>query len=219
MSSYARDGWPDATPGYAILGYPRLLTGTDPARLSALARDARRHEYLRRATGSDHAALTEIQATLQVIADQNLPDLKAMVELAARWNVLSNRNGYVTSELAVAWAMLGDFGHAQALAASIPDPPPGDSPVALVALTAAEAGYYDLAESIARADPRHPDDALAGVARAVSVSGDHDRAESIAGTITRPAARARALAMLAEVAARAGHYDHAVRLLRAIDPD
>ena len=29
IGSYASAGWPDTTPGYAIRGYPRLLTATD----------------------------------------------------------------------------------------------------------------------------------------------------------------------------------------------
>ena len=61
IGSYASDGWPDTTPGYAIRGYPGLLAATtDVTRLSALARDPRRHAFLLRATGSDYAALTEI---------------------------------------------------------------------------------------------------------------------------------------------------------------
>ena len=62
IGSYADLGWPDSTPGYAIRGYPGLLTATsDVARLSALARDPRRHAFLLRATGSDYAALAEIR--------------------------------------------------------------------------------------------------------------------------------------------------------------
>ena len=62
IGSYAGRGWPDSTPGYAIRGYPGLLTATgDATRLSALARDPRRHAFLLRATGSDYAALAEIR--------------------------------------------------------------------------------------------------------------------------------------------------------------
>ena len=47
IASYAGSGWPGTTPGYAIRGYPRLLTATaDVTRLSALARDPRRHAFL-----------------------------------------------------------------------------------------------------------------------------------------------------------------------------
>ena len=62
IGSYASGGWPATTPGYAIRGYPRLLTATsDVARLSALARDPSRHAFLLRATESDYAALAEIR--------------------------------------------------------------------------------------------------------------------------------------------------------------
>ena len=58
IGSYARDGWPENTPTYAIQGYFSLLTSTgDVTRLSALARDHRRHAFLWRATGSDLALL------------------------------------------------------------------------------------------------------------------------------------------------------------------
>ena len=57
-----------ATPYAATL---RLLTATsDVTRLSALARDPRRHAFLLRATGSDYAALTEIRTAQRLIADQ-----------------------------------------------------------------------------------------------------------------------------------------------------
>ena len=43
IGSYADLGWPGTTPGYAILGYPRLLAATgDATRLSTLDRDPRR---------------------------------------------------------------------------------------------------------------------------------------------------------------------------------
>ena len=69
---------PMTTPGYAIRGYLRLLTATaDVTRLSALARDPRRHAFLLEATGSDYAALTEIGTAQSLIADQEVPDLQS----------------------------------------------------------------------------------------------------------------------------------------------
>jgi hypothetical protein len=42
-----RAGWPATTAGYTIRGYLRLLAATaDVTRLSALARDPRRHAFL-----------------------------------------------------------------------------------------------------------------------------------------------------------------------------
>src|SRR5262249_54386480 len=90
IGSYADLGWADTTPGYAIRGYPGLLTATsDAARLSALARDPRRHAFLLRATGSDYAALAEIKATQDLLAGQDAPDLQALVELAVYRHAIS----------------------------------------------------------------------------------------------------------------------------------
>ena len=83
IGSYASAGWPDTTPGYAIRGYPRLLAATaDVTRLSALARDPRRHAFLLQATGSDYAALTEIGTAQSLIADQERP---GSAELLSSW--------------------------------------------------------------------------------------------------------------------------------------
>jgi len=218
VGSYARSGWPDSTPGYAIRGYSLLLASIDLAGLSALARDSRRHEFLFRATGSDHAALAEISTAQQLIAGQDVPDLKAMVELAARQDVLSKRNDYISRELPVAWARLGCVDHAEALARVIPSKWPWEAIIDVAAVVAGT-GDYDRAEALARTAPENPHLALRHVAEAVAAAGDYDRAEAIADTITEPRARADALADLAEVASRAGHYERAASLASAIgDP-
>ena len=60
-----------ATPSGATRG---LLTATsDATRLSALARDPRRHAFLLRATGSDYAALAEIRTAQGLLAGQKVP--------------------------------------------------------------------------------------------------------------------------------------------------
>ncbi len=123
IRSYADAGWPDSTPGYAIRGYLRLLTATnDLTRLSALARDPRRHAFLFLATGSDYAALTEIGTAQSLIAKQKVPDLKALVELAAYRVAISIRNESIPDDLPIVWARLGRFNHAEALAHSLAVP-------------------------------------------------------------------------------------------------
>ncbi|MGP0024431.1 MAG: trypsin-like peptidase domain-containing protein, partial [Streptosporangiaceae bacterium] len=229
IGSYAALGWPDDTPGYAIRGYPGLLTATsDVTRLSGLARDPRRHALLLRATGSDYAALAEIRTAQGLIADQKMPDLRALVELAVLRHAISIRNQSIPASLPAVWARLGHFDHAEALARTITRP--GVQARALTELTraATQAGDPDRAEALARAITR-PDDqarALAELARAAAQAGDPDGAsrlaadaEALARTITNPSVQARALTELARAAAQAGDPDRAGALARTItDP-
>ena len=116
-------GWPDTTPGYAIRGYLRLLAATaDVTRLSALARDPRRHAFL---LGPPEATtrLSPRSGLLRaLIADQKVLDLRALVELAAYRHALSIRNQSIPPDLPIVWARLGRFDHAEALARTITDP-------------------------------------------------------------------------------------------------
>ena len=199
IGSYAALGWPDTTPGYAIRGYPRLLTATsDATRLSALARDPRRHAFLLRATGSDYAALAEIRTAQGLIADQKVPDLQALVELAVYRHAISIRNQSIPAALPAVWARLGRFDHAEALARTITSPDARARALAELASAAAQAGDPDRAsrlaadaEALARAITS-PDDqaqALTELARAAAQAGDPDRAEALARTITTPTSR------------------------------
>ena len=158
-SPYARAGWPDATPGYAIRGYPALLAAiTDITRLSALARNPRRHAFLLLATGSDYAALTEIRTIQSLTADQSVLDLQALIEMAACRHVISVRNQSVPAELPIVWARLARFDRAEALARTITD-------------------TYSQAR------------ALTGLATVIAQAGDPDRAEALAAPSPTPAPR------------------------------
>jgi Trypsin-like peptidase domain len=182
IHTYADRRWPDITPGYAVRGYPRLLTATkDVPRLSALALDPCRHAFLRRATGSDYAALTEISDAQRVIAAQEVPDLRALVELAIYRHAISIRNQSIPPGLPAVWARLGRFDHAEALARAI-------------------------------TDHRAQDQALAELVTIVAHTGDLDYAEALARAITGPDAQAQALAQLANAAVQARHINHASRL-------
>ena len=228
IGSYADPGWPDSTPGYAIRGYLGLLTATsDAARLSALARDPRRHAFLLRATGSDYAAVTEISTAQRLIADQNVPDLQALVELAVYRHAMSIRNQSIPARLPAVWAWLGRVDHAEALARTITDPDLQAEALAGLASAAARAGDPDRAsrlateaEALARTttNPYVQALALAGLASAAAQAGDPDRAsrlatEALARTTTNPVAQAQALAGLASAAAQAGDPDRASRLV------
>ena len=123
IGTYASAGWPDATPGYAIRSYPQMLEAkTDVTRLSVLARDRRRHVFLLKATGNDYAALTEIRAAQNLVANQDAVDLQALVELAAHQHAISIRNRFIPTGLPVVWARIHHFDHAEALARTIADP-------------------------------------------------------------------------------------------------
>ncbi len=223
---YARAGWPGATPGYAIRGYPGLLaTVNDTTRLLALARDPRRHAFLLQATGNDYAALIEIKNAQALIAGQSVLDMQALVALAACRHVISIRTQAIPAGLPIAWAQLDRLDHAEALARTITSP--YDQARALTGLTtaAAQAGDLDRAEALARTitDTSGRVLALGGVAIAAARAGDLDRArrlaasaEALARTITDTSDQSRALAGLATAAAQAGDLDRAEALARTI---
>ena len=229
IRTYADRSWPDITPGYAVRGYPRLLIVTSGVmRLSALARDPCRHAFLLRATGSDYAALTEIRDAQRVIAAQDVPDLRPLVELAIYRHAISIRNQYIPADLPAIWARLARFDHAEALARAITDPDAQAQALAELATVAAQTGDLDRAGALARAitDPDTQARALTQLATVAAQNRDLDRAsqlaadaEALARTITSPSAQARSLTQLATVVAQTGDLDRAEALVRAItDP-
>jgi tetratricopeptide (TPR) repeat protein len=224
IGSYADAGWPDTTPSYAINGYLRLLVATsDVMRLSALARDPRRHAFLLGATGSDYAALTEIGIAQSLIVDQTVLDLNALVELAAYRHVLSIRNQFIPPDLPIVWAWLAHFDRAEDLARTITDPNNRNQALSRLASAIAQTGDPDRAEAVARtiSDPDAQAQALTGLATAAAQAGDAHRAyrlataaEALASTITDPDPQARALTNLASAIAQAGDPDRAETLAR-----
>jgi hypothetical protein len=231
IASYANEGWPGATPGYAIRGYPRLLTATaDLTRLSALARDPHRHAFLFAATGSDYAALTEIGSAQRLLADQEIPDLRALVELAAYDAVISMRNESIPDDLPIVWERLARFDHAESLARSLDSPKLQALALTGMVTVAAESG--DLAranrlaadaEALARtiADREDQTKVLASLIAAIAGAGDLDRAsrlaadaEALARTIADPYAQGQVLASLAPAIAQAGDVERAEALAR-----
>jgi hypothetical protein len=214
VDSYARSGWPDTTPGYAVRDYPDLLVATgDTSRLSALARDPRRHAFLLRATGSDYAAEAEIAAAQRLLAGQDEPDLQALLELAVYRNAMALRNQCLPFALPGVWARLGRLDHGEALARAIPDPDARAAALEDVATVAAQAGDPDRAETLARtiADPQDHAQVLDELAT---------DAEALARTITDPEDLSWALIGLASATAEAGDPDRAEALARAVpDPD
>jgi Tfp pilus assembly protein PilF len=229
IESYARAGWPGTTPRYAIRGYTRLLVATaDAIRLSALARDPRRHAFLLDVTGSDYTALTEIRTAQDLIAHQKDLDLQALVELAAYRVAIYSRNESIPADLAIMWAQLGRLDHAEALVRTIADPDRQSDALIDLAIAIAKSGDLDRAEAVARSitDPERQAEALTGLVAAVAEAGDRGRArqlaadtETLARTITDPDSRGWTLAALVTAVAAAGDLDRAEALARTIaDP-
>ena len=250
---YAQSDWPDGTPRYLLAPYTRELArrARDPAtpdahcgkatsgplgQLSALARSPSRHALLLRTTGSDYAALIEIRDAQRLIAAQEVPDLRALVELAVYRHAISIRNQSIPPGLPAVWARLARFDHAEALAHTVTDPTTRTWALGAtrtwalseLASAAAQAGDRDRAsrlaadaEALARAITRPDAQArwLAQLAVAAAQAGDRDRAsrlaadaEPVARVITYPQHQAQALAELAVAAARADDPDRASRL-------
>ncbi len=218
IDTYASSSWPGTTPSYAIRGYPRLLAATaDVTRLSALARDPHRHAFLLEATGDDYTALTEIGTAQSLITDQKILDLKALVELAAYRVAIFTRNESIPDDVAIMWAQLGRFDHAEALARTIADANQQAVALALLADVIAQAGDLVRAESLARtiADANQTA-ALVRLVIVIGRAGDLVRAESVARTITDPSGQEWALTELAAVIGRAGDLVRAESLARTI---
>ena len=224
IGSYVDGGWPDTTPGYGIRGYPSLLTATgDASRLSALARDSRRHAFLLRLTGSEHAALAEIRTALNIIAEQDVPDLPAMIVLAIYRHAISIRNA-IPDGLPAVWAQLDRFDHAEALAQACTNPSRRAHALIELATAAARAGdperanrLADDVKALARTDPMLRRDTLIELASAAAQTGDPAQAEALARSLTDPGAQAQALARLATAAAQAADPERVYRL--AVDAE
>src|ERR1700722_12632302 len=222
VDSYARQGWPDTTPSYAVREYPDLLIAAgDAVRLLALARDPRRHAFLLRVTGSDYAAQAEIAAAQRLVASQDAPDLQALVELAVYRNAMSLRNQCLPFVLPGVWARLGRLDHAEALARAITYPDARAAALEDISTAAAKAGDADRASRLATeaealagtiTDVNRRGQALDALASAAAQAGDLDRAEALARTIADDGDQAWALAELATAAAQADDLDRASRL-------
>jgi hypothetical protein len=197
------------------------VVSVDAADIVALARDPRRHAFLLRTTGSDHAAQAEIAAAQRLLAAQHEPDLRALLELAVYRNAMSLRNQCLPFALPGVWARLGRLDHAEALARTITDPAARGAALEDVATAAAEAGDLDRAARLAAdaealaqriTDPEDLSSVLIGLARAAAEAGDPGRAEALARTVPDPCFQVETLGQLASIAAEEGDRDRAVRL-------
>jgi hypothetical protein len=223
VGSYADDGWPDTTPGYAIGGYSSMLAATsDTTRLLALTRSVARHAFLLRATGSAYTTLTEIRAVQSLLADQDILNLSAIAELAARRSIISAGNVSIPEDLPVVWARLGRLDHAEALARAIANPDAQAHALTGVSALIAQGGDVDRAEELVESvtDQYKQANAMARLATVTAQAGDLDRAEVLARKIRFSSAQAEAYTGLSAVAARGGDPDRAEAFARSIiDPN
>lgn len=120
---YSGRDWPADTPEYLLRGYFAMLRARqDTIRMTALALDRARQGRLRELTGGDAAALAEIRSAQESLLDRDAESaLEAMMRLAVRRDELHRHNAGLSSDLPVAWAGIGRYDRAEALAHSLPD--------------------------------------------------------------------------------------------------
>ncbi|MCD7443856.1 hypothetical protein K4B79_37325 [Streptomyces lincolnensis] len=115
-------GWPRETPEYLLRGYARMLGAAgDVDRMTACALDAVRHDRMRESTGGDGAAMNEIRAAEQAVAEVPGRPLLDSVRLAVHREHLGDRNEGLPHALPKAWAAAGRTSRALALARGFSD--------------------------------------------------------------------------------------------------
>ncbi|MET7700676.1 trypsin-like peptidase domain-containing protein [Streptomyces sp. NPDC005485] len=138
---YAARGWPTETPGYLLHAYSRLTVSLgDIARATALALDARRHERLREVTGSDTAAVAELDLVREMVRERAPEDLGTQAALSAARDLVARRNMSLHPGLPVATARLGRWERAVGMARSIFEPELRAQALVRIAQFAAGAG-------------------------------------------------------------------------------
>jgi tetratricopeptide (TPR) repeat protein len=227
---YRRRAWPEDTPEYLLQDYGRRVREQrDDHRLMTLAADGRRHDRMLAATGGDGNALAEINAALAATRTQWTPDLSTVARVVYQRDRILDRNANVPAGLAIAWARLGRFGQAEAIAAGIEG---GIS--RLIALSEisglyVEAGLAAEADRVLdearvlihgdlRADSGQPRIQHLGIlAEGLARAGQADQAEAMIRTALDPSAKESLTIATARGLARAGFSDRAESLIMSID--
>ncbi|MFJ5833982.1 tetratricopeptide repeat protein [Streptomyces sp. NPDC093089] len=108
---YHSQNWPPNSPDYLLRGYPKVLRETgDLRRLISLATSEHRHRCLRKKSGTDLAALTEIESSFDLMANTDGVSatlLRSASQLAFHRDSLHESNRYLPDELFSLWARLG----------------------------------------------------------------------------------------------------------------
>lgn len=144
---YGRRGWPEDTPPYLLQQYGRTVSGLgDVDRATALATDPRRQDRMHAMTGSDAAALAEIDAVRTMAAREAPDDLGQLAALTTAEGLVSRRNSALAWNIPVAMARLGHVQRAEGLARSVFDVHHRARALVGVARTMAESGDARAAE-------------------------------------------------------------------------
>ncbi|WP_159058832.1 tetratricopeptide repeat protein [Streptomyces caeruleatus] len=119
---WAARGWPDGTPHYLLRGYFRMLWADgDLDRMLRCALDEARHDRMLLLTGGDVAAVNEVRATEELLAERETASLLDALRLAVHRDRLGDRNAGLPEALPATWAAMGGASRALALARSLPD--------------------------------------------------------------------------------------------------
>jgi hypothetical protein len=236
---YGRRGWPVGTPEYLLDGYVAMLTARGNLRRAVEhVTDTARHDRMLDVSGSDAAALAEVQAVARRLAERDDPDLAALGQVVVHRDHLLDRNSQIPSELLPVWAGLGHFDRVENLAGTLANAsypatysdPQGNICAAIALAIAAgehEHAYrlVDKAEELARgitvrgpeigvsSHPWSTAWALARVVGAMEALGQHDRAEAVASTLFTEESKVMVLTHRAKDAIAAGEHERAHRLV------
>ncbi|MBB5956341.1 hypothetical protein FHS29_002927 [Saccharothrix tamanrassetensis] len=181
----ARD-WPADTPTYLLHGYHAMLVAAgDTPRLLACATDPARHDRLRDRFGGDVAAMAEIGAASQALADET--DLVAVSRLAVHRDRLTDRNAHVPPVLPALWALVGNPDRAEALARSLPDRDTQSLALRQLVQALCRRGDLDRAESVAEsvADTASFFAALVAITEEALARGASDRVRRLLAMAAR----------------------------------
>lgn len=177
---YQQQGWPAATPGYLLAGYPRMLCDAgEIERLAGCATDPVRHDRMFVLSGGDSAALTEIAAAQDAVLAQDDPDLHTMARLAVHRSDLAERGAAIPVGLPAVWISLNQPDRGENLARSITSPGKQAQALAAVSAALATAGLQDRAQRAAAA--------AEAAARSLGEPGAQAQAlTAVAATLARP---------------------------------
>ncbi|MFB9928917.1 hypothetical protein ACFORO_31240 [Amycolatopsis halotolerans] len=146
---YRDAGWPSDTPQFLLRGYFWLVQeAADVAALADLAADPHRHQRLLDVSGSDAAALAELDDASAAALGAAEPDLVRVITLETYRENVRDRNRRIPARLPAVWAELGEAGHALALAEAMTDP--GSQRIAFIMLAGAlvRAGQLNIAQQL-----------------------------------------------------------------------
>lgn len=226
---YRDKGWPPDTPEYLLGGYFAMISGADPdlPRMAACATDPGRHDLLLVLSGSDSAALREIDAAQDAVLRMDGLDAHTMARLALHRDHIIRANAHIPEHLPAIRARLGEISRAVALADVVP---PLHRLAALIELLAAcddnaADTAADLVDRIGAlieetSSPIRQGWALVGLVKALVARGAIDQASSVALSVASPRFQSQAVRDVVRALDAQGDTARAVKLSRSImDPE